>query len=107
MGQKERRDSRRGTARAVTILATVALSLSAVAGPSKAESRARHVVKHGRHGHVTLWTSPHGYYRADDLAGGVYVAPSGSEYRDYRYGGPLFNTCDRMNADRMLAGRRC
>jgi hypothetical protein len=40
-------------------------------------------------------------------AGVIYgqpVHPGPSAYPGYHYGGPLYSTCDRINADRMLVG---
>jgi hypothetical protein len=33
-----------------------------------------------------------------------YLGPSGGGVPGYNYGGPMYSTCDRINADRMLAG---
>jgi hypothetical protein len=53
-----------------------------------ADASERHRVKHGSH--------------APSVS--RQASPRDGEYRGYRYGGPLYTTCDRINADRMLVG---
>ena len=88
----------RMVARIATALAVgAALTSAASAGT---DTHARHIVKHRSHiaRHARVHHRPAGVIYGQP----VYLGPS--EYRGYRYGGPLYSTCDRINADRMLVG---
>jgi hypothetical protein len=66
----------------------------AMAAPSPAAAaRVHHAARH-HHRHL------HARHRAPRQP--LVLVPS--ERPGYRYGGPLFSTCDRINADRMLVG---
>ncbi len=76
-----------------TITIVIALAVISAAAPAGAATRAHHGVKHhGRHLHAR-----HG-------APGQPLIRVPVEHPGYRYGGPLYSTCDRINADRMLVG---
>jgi len=77
----------------VIALAVIGTMSAAAAAPSPATAvRVHHKVKHHRHLHA--------HHRAPRHP--VILIPG--EQPGYRYGGPLFSTCDRINADRMLVG---
>jgi len=84
-----------GIATALAVLAALAAATAAGADP-----RPRHTARHRTH--VARHQGVH--HRAAGVFHGqpVYIGPSG--YPGYRYGGPLYSTCDRINADRMLVG---
>ena len=71
--------------RFTTALAVIAVI--AAAAPAGADTRAPHTVKHRTH-----------------VARHLRVHHRPSDHPRYRYGGPLYSTCDRINADRMLVG---
>lgn len=79
----------RDTVKIVVAIAAVA----AVAWPACAGQRVHHGVKHRGH-------HPHAHRGAP--AQPSMAVPT--EHPGYRYGGPLYSTCDRINADRMLVG---
>lgn len=85
---------------ATALGAIAAVAAIASAAPAGADTRPRHVVKHRTHvaRHAGVHHRPAGVIHGQP----VYVGPS--QYPGYRYGGPLYSTCDRINADRMLVG---
>ena len=92
----------RTIATAVAILAALA-----AAAPSSADARVRHASQRGTH--VARHVRPSSSRRdlRPDPAGVIYGQPpylGPSAYPGYHYGGPLYSTCDRINADRMLVG---
>jgi hypothetical protein len=92
----------------LTVLAAIsALALTCAAVPTMADARVRHHKKHD----VAAAANPaphrpHRYHRPGDAIHGEpgYDGGYGNDDRGYRYGGPLYSTCDRINADRMLVG---
>jgi hypothetical protein len=89
----------------MSILARIAIAFAAIAAlaaaaPADADTPARHTVKHRTHaaGHLRVHHRPAGVIYGQP----IYLGPA--EYPGYRYGGPLYSTCDRINADRMLVG---
>jgi len=68
--------------------------------PAGTDTHSRHTVRHRPHAarHVRA------HHRPADVMHPQPVHLGPSEYRGYRYGGPLYSTCDRINADRMLVG---
>lgn len=82
---------------AAALAAVVALGLAATAG---ADARTRHGIKHAGHParHVRVRRPP-----ARVMFGPPFLVGPGASPA-YRYGGPLYSTCDRINADRMLVG---
>jgi hypothetical protein len=68
------------------VLALLAAGALALAAPAAADPPVKH--KTPRHVHRTV--RPPG--------------PPDYGVPGYNYGGPMFSTCDRINADRMLAG---
>jgi hypothetical protein len=81
-------------------IALAVIAALAAAAPASADVAARHTVKHRTHatGHLRVHHRPAGVFYGQP----VYLGPA--EYPGYRYGGPLYSTCDRINADRMLVG---
>jgi hypothetical protein len=84
-------------AAALPVLVLVAL---AAAAPTSAYTRVHHTVKHPTH--VTRQQRLH--HHPAGVLYGQPVHPVPSAYQGYHYGGPLYSTCDRINADRMLVG---
>jgi Ni/Co efflux regulator RcnB len=81
------------TVKIVIALAVVGAVSGAMAAPSPAAAaRVHHAARHHRHLHAR--------HRAPRQP--LVRVPG--EHPGYRYGGPLFSTCDRINADRMLVG---
>jgi Ni/Co efflux regulator RcnB len=81
------------TVKIVIALAVVGAVSGAMAAPSPAAAaRVHHAARHHRHLHAR--------HRAPRQP--LVLVPG--ERPGYRYGGPLFSTCDRINADRMLVG---
>jgi len=80
--------------------AVAALAALAAAAPGGADERVRHAGKRWTH----IARHARGHHRPAGVIYGapLYLAPS--DYPGYRYGGPLYSTCDRINADRMLVG---
>ena len=76
----------------VKIVIALAIGAVATAAPANAAARTHHAVKHHRH--------PHAHRGA---TGRPLILVPGEQPR-YRYGVPLYSTCDRINADRMLVG---
>ena len=72
----------------------------AAATPAGADTPAQHTAKHPTHvaRHARVHHHPPGVIYGRP----VYRGPS--ESPGHRYGGPLYSTCDRINADRMLVG---
>jgi hypothetical protein len=76
---------------AMILLAAGLLALAATAAAAEPPAKHRVHAKAPRH------TARHAYGRP------YYVGP-GPGIPGYNYGGPMYSTCDRINADRMLAG---
>lgn len=76
--------------RTAAALATIAML--AAAAPTGAAARDHHRVKHGMHRAREV--------RVVHPPAAIIDVPDPG----YRYGGPLYSTCDRINADRMLVG---
>jgi hypothetical protein len=92
----------------LTLLATIsALALTCAAVPTMADARVRHHKKHNAAVAANPAPHrPHRSYRPGDVIYGErgYDGGYGNDDRGYRYGGPLYSTCDRINSDRMLVG---
>jgi len=81
----------------IAIAVVIALAASA---PPGANARVRHGST--RTVHVARHLHAHHHPAGVVYSEPVYLGPG--EYPGYRYGGPLYSTCDRINADRMLVG---
>ena len=92
----------------LTLLATIgALALTCAAVPTTADARVRHSKKHTAADAANPAPHrPHRSHRPGDVIYGERGYDGGyrNDDRGYRYGGPLYSTCDRINADRMLVG---
>jgi hypothetical protein len=89
----------------MTVISRIAAALPlfvalAATTPTSADTHARHTVRHRTH--VARQQRLH--YRPAGVIYGRPVDPGPSGYPGYHYGGPLYSTCDRINADRMLVG---
>ncbi len=88
--------------KAGTALLAGALALAA-ATPAAADPQA----KHRAHAKMLRHAVRHAHHpaRPDAIYGQpFYLGPAGPGVPGYNYGGPMYSTCDRINADRMLAG---
>jgi hypothetical protein len=75
------------------VIALAVIGAFAAASPAGAAARVHQGVKHhSRHLHA--------HHGAPDQP--LILIPV--EHPGYRYGGPLYSTCDRINADPMLVG---
>jgi hypothetical protein len=81
-------------------IAVAAIAALAVSVPPGADARVRHDRTRTAHvaRHLRAYHHPAGVIYGEP----VYLGPG--ERPGYRYGGPLYSTCDRINADRMLVG---
>lgn len=77
-----------------TVVALAIISAVSAGGAAAATSHVHHAVKHHRVRHL--------HARHGTPAQPLILVPA--EHPGYRYGGPLYSTCDRINADRMLVG---
>jgi hypothetical protein len=78
----------RSVVKIMIMFAAVSAASTAAAAPA-AHHRVKH---HGRH------------LRARHVTPGAPLLLAPHEHPGYRYGGPLYSTCDRINADPMLVG---
>jgi hypothetical protein len=80
--------------RSVLIIIAVLTVIGIVESSAGAASPAHRAVKHHRVHHLP----------ARRAAPGSPMILVPAVHQRYRYGGPLYSTCDRINADRMLVG---
>lgn len=80
---------------AMILLAAGLLALAATA--AAADPPAQPPTKHRVHGKVPRHTARHAHGRP-------YYVGHRPGIPGYNYGGPMYSTCDRINADRMLVG---
>ena len=77
-----------------TVIALAIIGAMSAGVAAAADPHARHAVKHHRTRHLHARHGTPGHP--------LLLVPG--EHPGYRYGGPLYSTCDRINADRMLVG---
>ena len=87
--------------------AAIGLLAAALAFAAATPAAANPQAKHRAHAKAPRHAVRHAHRPA--RAGVIYgwpfhAGPNGPGVPGYNYGGPMYSTCDRINADRMLVG---